>query len=113
MGQSVFDYETKTFLSILAISLIGIAIVVSQQQITSNAFFAANLFKKAPTNTFIIKNVDIGALIGKDFPVLTKGELKSLESGTIRRTKLCLHKSFQEACQELMPIPYTSKLTFN
>ena len=83
MGQSVFDYETKTFLSILAISLIGIAIVVSQQQITSNAFFAANLFKKAPTNTFIIKNVDIGALIGKDFPVLTKGELKSLESGTI------------------------------
>ncbi len=57
MGQSIFDYETKTFLSILAISLIGVAIVISQQQITSNTFFSGML-KKTPTNTFIIKNIE-------------------------------------------------------
>ncbi len=82
MGQSIFDYETKTFLSILAISLIGVAIVISQQQITSNTFFSGML-KKTPTNTFIIKNIELGSFIGKDIPVLSKNELKALEDGTI------------------------------
>lgn len=83
MTESVFDYETKTFLSLLAISLIGVAIVLSQQPLAANATFGSQLFKKAPTDTFIIKNIDIGDFMGKDIPVLTKNELKSLADGAV------------------------------
>lgn len=83
MAESVFDYETKTFLSLLAIALIGVAIVISQQPIASNAVFTSQLFKKAPTDTFIIKDIDIGEFIGRDTPSLTKNELKSLADGSV------------------------------
>lgn len=83
MQSSVFDYETKTFLSILAISLIGMSIVVSQYPISTDAVFAGQLFKKTPGDTFIVKDIDVGSYIGKDFPTLTKNELKSLADGSI------------------------------
>ena len=84
MGQSIFDYETKAFLSILAISLIGMAMVVSQQPLPSTAFFAGPVFKTPATNTFLLKTIDIGESIGEDIPVLTKNELKGLEDGVVQ-----------------------------
>lgn len=83
MAQSIFDYETKAFLSILAISLIGMSIVVSQQPLPSTAFFAGPIFKPQATNTYLLKSIDIGESVGEDIPVLTKNELKGLEDGTI------------------------------
>lgn len=83
MRQTVFDYETKAFLSILAISLIGMSIVVSQQPITSQVFYTREMLKPQPTDTFLLKNIDVGDFIGKDITVLTKVHLKSLADGKI------------------------------
>ncbi len=83
MAQSIFDYETKAFLSILAISLIGMALVVSQQPLPSTAFFTGPVFKTPATNTYLLKSIDIGESIGEDIPMLTKNELKGLEDGSV------------------------------